>query len=287
MREKCWGVFGWLCILMMVVMTLPSAAQNPPQPTAPIAHENAPAPTCDNPGQPASAATIVMATGESLQRKRWQPEGGIIQFTIKSFNKIPDNVSFLVCFRWKIETKPSEKNTAKFVPANTERLERNDTDGTTWTVTTRIPELKEKPVGKVVESATPLISLVPLAEVQIVAVDNANRQTLAVVNTTIGITNPWLAALFALAACALVVVLLARTARLRLKGRITEANPLLQVISTKGGDASLSQAQIVLWTTVVAASAIYVMALSGDLIQITDGTLVLLGIAGTAALGAT
>jgi hypothetical protein len=37
---------------------------------------------------------------------------------------------------------------------------------------------------------------------------------------------------------------------------------------------------------VVAASAVYVMALSGDLIEITNGTLVLLGIAGAAVLGA-
>jgi hypothetical protein len=44
--------------------------------------------------------------------------------------------------------------------------------------------------------------------------------------------------------------------------------------------------QIVLWTLVVAASAVYVMALSGDLIEITNGTLVLLGIAGAAVLGA-
>ena len=60
----------------------------------------------------------------------------------------------------------------------------------------------------------------------------------------------------------------------------------MRIIATPSGYASLSQLQIVLWTLVVAASAVYVMSLSGDLIQITDGTLVLLGIAGAAVIGA-
>jgi hypothetical protein len=60
----------------------------------------------------------------------------------------------------------------------------------------------------------------------------------------------------------------------------------LRIISTPSGCASLSQLQIVVWTLVVAALAVYVMALSGDLIEITNGTLVLLGIAGAAAIGA-
>jgi hypothetical protein len=42
--------------------------------------------------------------------------------------------------------------------------------------------------------------------------------------------------------------------------------------------------QIVLWTLVVGLSAIYVMTLSGNLINISPGTLVLLGIAGAAGL---
>ena len=61
-------------------------------------------------------------------------------------------------------------------------------------------------------------------------------------------------------------------------------NPILRVITTTKGYASLSQFQIVLWTFVVGSSVIYVMALSGELIKITTGTLVLLGISGTAAL---
>jgi hypothetical protein len=67
---------------------------------------------------------------------------------------------------------------------------------------------------------------------------------------------------------------------------ILKANWFLRVISTPSGYASLSQLQILLWTFVVLLSAVYVMALSGQLIQITSGTLILLGIAGVAGLGA-
>jgi len=60
---------------------------------------------------------------------------------------------------------------------------------------------------------------------------------------------------------------------------------LLAVISSSNGVASLSQFQIMLWTLVVGGSAIYVMALSGNLLSISSGTLVLLGIAsGTTVL---
>jgi len=74
-------------------------------------------------------------------------------------------------------------------------------------------------------------------------------------------------------------------ARLKHPG-ILQASSLLRIISTPNGFASLSQFQVVLWTFVVAASAVYVMSLSGQLIQITNGTLVLLGIAGAAAVAA-
>ena len=55
---------------------------------------------------------------------------------------------------------------------------------------------------------------------------------------------------------------------------------VLGLISTEKGFASLSQFQIILWTFVVAGSAVYVMALSGELINVTSGTLILLGISG-------
>ena len=54
----------------------------------------------------------------------------------------------------------------------------------------------------------------------------------------------------------------------------------LKVIANKRGYASLSQFQIILWTLVVGGSMLYVMVLSGRLIDIQTTTLYLLGIAG-------
>jgi hypothetical protein len=135
----------------------------------------------------------------------------------------------------------------------------------------------------VVETALPLV---PLADVRVLAIGE-DKTVAADVMTTIGITYPWAAILLAVATIVIVLVALTITAHLRLQHPgIKKALWFLRIISNPSGYASLSQLQIVLWTLIVAASAVYVMALSGDLIEITNGTLVLLGIAGVAALGA-
>jgi hypothetical protein len=49
----------------------------------------------------------VSAAGASLvpeaagQQKNWQPPGGEISFTVRSFTQIPPDALVLVCFRWK------------------------------------------------------------------------------------------------------------------------------------------------------------------------------------------
>ena len=57
------------------------------------------------------------------------------------------------------------------------------------------------------------------------------------------------------------------------------------MISTRGGVASLSQLQVILWTFVIGTGAVYVMAITGGLIDISNGTLILLGISGVATVG--
>jgi len=150
-------------------------------------------------------------------------------------------------------------------------------------VTTAVPgDLGPQPSD--VATALPLV---PLAEVRILAIDNKKKELAAEASTAIGITYPLAALLFAIATVGLgfAVLYIAVARRLTHPG-ILQANWLLRIISTPSGFASLSQFQIVLWTFVVAASAVYVMSLSGELIQITDGMLVLLGIAGLAGIGA-
>jgi hypothetical protein len=262
-------------------------AQNPPAAAAPGAQVQPPsaAPdgqvkfaSCDGAGGAASStASIVQATGDSLQRKRWQPRGGVIQFVVRGFPAIPEKASFHVCFRWKATTPD---NKTAYVQVRPDRLDRNND---TWTVTTTIPrDFRTLADGMHQAKALPLV---PLADVRIVAF--ADKTLAADVVTTIGITYPWAAIVFALATVAIALIVLWFITKKRLtQPGIQAASWPLRIIATPNGNASLSQLQVVLWTLVVAASAVYVMSLSGDLIQITDGTLVLLGIAGAAAIGA-
>jgi hypothetical protein len=129
--------------------------------------------------------------------------------------------------------------------------------------------------------------LVPLAQVRIIITsDDPAHPYYADISTRIGITNVVWAALLVIAILGVAFLILTVIAyRKMIDGTTLNANPLLLIVS-QNGYASLSQFQIVLWTFLVGASAIYVMALSGELIEITNGTLILLGISGAAAIGA-
>lgn len=236
--------------------------------------------TIQKPGS-AGGASVVQATGESLQHKNWQAFGGDIQFTVKSFVPIPADASVYVCFRWKI-TERKQEDKRPYVETRPSRIDL-DADGKLLKVTTTVPDnLGDQPTD--IASALPLV---PLAEIRILAIDNKKKEAAADVSAAIGITYPLAGATFAIAALILgLVVLYVATARRIEHVGIKKANWFLRIISTPSGYASLSQLQILLWTFVVAASAVYVMSLSGQLVQITNGTLVLLGIAGAAGLAA-
>jgi hypothetical protein len=120
---------------------------------------------------------------------------------------------------------------------------------------------------------------VPVADM-VVEVSTA-AGAVVVTATQVGITDVIVAWIVVGVVTALVWLIMDGVASYR---GIAGRNLLLRVISTRDGYASLSQLQIVLWTMVVGMSAIYVMTLSGNLINISDGTLVLLGIASLSAL---
>jgi len=236
-----------------------------------------PATGCSTIPSPASAggASIEPDAGESLQHKSWQPIGGEVQFTVKSFVAIPANASVFTCFRWK-----SGRKAGAFIESPS-RLDLSG-DGKLLKVTTTVPHgLGPKP-----DDVAKALPLVPLTEVRILAIDGQNNVK-ADATSEIGITSPVAAFVFAIAVMILGFAILYAATSFRLTHTgILKANWLLRIISTPSGFASLSQLQIVLWTFVVAISAVYVMSLSGELIQITNGTLVLLGIAGAAGIGA-
>jgi hypothetical protein len=229
----------------------------------------------DNAGE----TSVLLAADENLQHKSWQAIGGDIQFTLKNFTAIPADASVSVCFHWK--TSKPDSNT-EFIETRPSRLELSG-DGKLLKVTTTVPD----DLGPQPRDVATSLWLVPLAEVRILAIDSKKRELAADATTAIGITHPVVAFILVLVTVVLgfVILHIAVGRRVTSPG-ILQANWLLRIISTPGGFASLSQFQIILWTFVVAASAVYVMALSGQLIQITNGTLVLLGIAGLAGIGA-
>jgi hypothetical protein len=263
-----------VCILAAALAVSRAAAQN--------TTTTAPADTlgCNTVARPATAggASIVQAAGESLQHKSWQPAGGELPLAVKSFVQIPPDASVYVCFRWK----RGADNQDSFIETRPTLLDLS-ADGKFLKVTARVPEGLRSPPADVAKA----IPLVPYAELRILAVDNKKKEVAADVTTMIGVTYVLASLVLAggTVGLGLLVLYLAVHWRLTHPG-ILQANWFLRIISTPDGFASLSQLQIVLWTFVVAASAVYVMSLSGQLVEVTSGTLMLLGIAGAAALGA-
>jgi hypothetical protein len=130
-------------------------------------------------------------------------------------------------------------------------------------------------------SDSTLLGMVPLAAVRVTGTNAAGARVMDA-PLTVGVTRYLASFLFAVLMIVVAFVAVDRFARHR---NIPGTNPLLRVITTPSGVASLSQMQIMLWSFVVGGSAIYVMALSGSMIDITTGTLALLGITGIATVG--
>src|SRR5436305_12852213 len=56
---------------------------------------------CNTVERPISAAGASIVPEAAGQQKNWQPPGGEISFTVRSFTQMPPDALVLVCFRWK------------------------------------------------------------------------------------------------------------------------------------------------------------------------------------------
>jgi hypothetical protein len=207
------------------------------------------------------------------QSKNWQPVNGNLTFTIHSAEAFDPNARILVCLRWR-----TQSGNAPYTVAWITNIDLSAADRSTVKISIIVPHPRMASTQEVYLHALPL-HLVPQADVHILIKGPATDPV--EVDTIIGITHPFFAGMIALAVFVITFGWLwfVVSRRLRMAG-FPSVNPALTVISTPDGYASLSQFQIVLWTFVVLLSAVYVMALSGSLIEITTGTLVLLGISG-------
>ena len=240
---------------------------------------------CD---MPFTDTTVDGGVGDVGEHKNWQPEGGVFDFTVKTAPKtIPANALVKVCFRWKLEAGDPgpfyESGPTYMLDKQTQSIK----------VAATVLGIQHKPKWwsggrkqdanpRVGAYAIPVVGLVPQADARIIIIDS-DGSPLADVLTTVGITSLYFAWVIVIITVLLAFIILWRVGKHRLKD-MPKCNPILSVITTRRGYASLSQFQILLWTFVVIASATYVMALQGDLIAITTGTLVLLGISGSATV---
>ncbi len=230
------------------------------------------------PSASVSDASLIQEPTGTMQHKSWQPPGGEVRFALRTTARIPADAQVLVCFRW---TGIADRS-GGYLPVRPDRLDLS-LDGKFLEVVVTVPRnLGDAPSPSAEGSGDGGFSLVPKADVRILVLPRGGEGTPVVdLIASIGVVNPLWGALLSLGALLVVLVILSMIGRSRLRDR----GPIIRIISTREGRASLSRLQLILWTLVVATSAIYVMAASGELLHVTEGTLALLGISGVVGVG--
>jgi len=288
-RRAGWIVKAGWALAFALMIAAPACAQTPPPasaatpaPKPPVSPDGA---GCNTVEKPASAGGASIVPEIAGQQKNWQPPGGEIIFTVRSFAQIPSDALVDVCFRWK-RIGAHQDN---YIVARPTHLDLTDS-GRLLKVTVIVPlNLRNPPSRFSGGGEYAGFYLVPLADVRILVLGKTTDGSLLIaadVSHAIGVTNPFWAMLLALLTVLAAFAILTIVGHRRLKRMgYGKLDPIIRIITTPDGYASLSHLQMVLWTFVVAASAVYVMALSGELIEVTSGTLVLLGISGAVTVG--
>jgi hypothetical protein len=201
----------------------------------------------------------------------WQPLGGAVLLRVGG-NVDLTGASVTVCFNWSDKSAKTTNYKTTFV--STPRIQPSD--GTTVVYRVVVPvALAFAPPGVNFEAPW-----VPAANMRVVISGGKVSPPIDVVEP-IGITQQWVGVLAAALTAALALIFCYVVASRR---GVPGTDVVLQIISTQSGYASLSQFQLILWTMVVGVGAVYVMVLSGNLLDITTGALILLGISGGATL---
>lgn len=220
----------------------------------------------------------------------WQPGGGQIRMLVQSNTQSLKDVAVQACFKW------SGVPIDAFQPAPLVQLVEiaGDIPGKAVYIVSvpdgSIPLVKSNWFGRLfgggaVAPGDPdsydAARIVPMADLRIVL--SRSGAAVAVADRSVGITSVWTAAGITAGTVLVAVCCLVLWARAR---EVAGTDPLMRLITTRDGYVSLSQFQIVMWSLLFGAGAVYVMGLSGSLIDIPAGALVLLGISGATIVGA-
>jgi hypothetical protein len=247
----------------------------PSKPAQTTPHRWQPCQPSYNKGRP-PAATVQL-------QQLWQPPGGDLSFVLKLDDGVPADAIVRVCFGWfeAVKSKTSgvaEARVRNWLPSPLVKLQPTSEADGSREYAAMMPALPDRPGYQ--SGYFTALGLVPKADMRVIVVQHGTL--LAEETREVGVTS---------IPISLVVVLLLVAAGyvalvLMMKGfREKAGDPLLRLIANKSGWASLSQFQMLLWTFVISASLIYVMSLSGVLIDVPNGMLALLGISGAAAVG--
>lgn len=239
--------------------------------------------------QPSSSAEYVVTVDPSTA---WQPRGGQVRIVVQSNTQALKDVALEACFKW------SDVGADAFQPAPLVQLVEivgNIPGKAVYAITVPdagLPWVRSNWFGRLfgsgaVEPGDPdrydAARIVPIADLRIVLGRQGAAAPVAVVDRPVGITSVWTAAGITGGTVLVTLFVLVLWARARL---VPGTDPLMRLITTRDGYVSLSQFQIVMWSYLFGAGAVYVMGLSGSLIDIPSGALVLLGISGATIVGA-
>lgn len=282
-------------------------APGPAQGTNPA--KAAPAVTCNRPTPPrapgGAPVSVVLNAATA-----WQPRNGEVLVAVKGEAKDFADLAYKACFGWN-----AHEASDYFSEANLKgiawregfvTIRPSDQPGL-MNLGITVPVLESAPGRGILpwsgDTRSSGLGLVPVADMRLIAYGDDG--TLFDEVRPVGITSVSLAV--AVVVLVLVVAVATTTlhslatgiapfsavftgnglnvrSALSLAGAAASPGWILDLIKTPDGRASLSAFQVLLWMMVVAMSAVYVMALSGTLINVTAGTLTLLGIAGAAGL---
>src|SRR6185295_8778391 len=142
MRRRVMATFARRAAIIATALLLAgtACAQTPP-PAVPRGITPSPDSVgCNTVEKPLSAGGASIVPEQAGQQKNWQPPGGEITFTVRSFTQIPADGLVLVCFRWKRMYEQQDR----FITARPVHLDLTDS-GRLLKVTVVVPTSLRNP----------------------------------------------------------------------------------------------------------------------------------------------
>ncbi len=227
----------------------------------------------------------------------WQPRGGDIRFIVRNWPWAVNQTSFTVCFRWRYLDGYNER--FRTAPLPVRIISNKPTADGEIVAAATVPSMPTAPqrfwglTQDLDDAINPNIlphygnftafNGVPLAEV-LIRIGNGDGQFADTI-LEIGVTSRAAAAVICALLVGAMLFLLWLCSPPKI-GPFGGASFILRIIADRRGRASLSQLQILVWSLVIGGGAIYVITLTGTLIDIKSGTLIMLGISGSANISA-